>query len=626
MSKNWLPLSSFPSKIVEANLTLLRGQSPDTAASIEEASTEGIELQSYERGLFLMRRQQENRCVMIHGSEPLDREIVADLARAKKAFEGDAWVVVLVGVGLGYVASEIAKFLGEKYPGQARGLVCIEDNPGYLKAAFSVYDSRQVLSLRRTFWITGPHTEDRIRWIVHQHDLGVLEPDQIVFLPGRPLLEPGDAQRLMRLTEVFRDTLERHRRTFHDLRLRAARKYSDRSSGPIRSVWSHGASDSVWGWITRDAVAGFQDIGLESSMLIMNDYFFTRWFRAQAEFLRTLPDALIFLNHSSEFLGAFCREYRFPRFIWYVDDPANSVSVPHHTDDFLFTVTPSFRKSLDDLGGTFLGDIPIATSRNRKEGELRDEYRSEVSYVGSVTDSSAVREKIDKRFSEWLDSVVTKRMEEPFLSCEQILGEYPPPRGGMLEFLAAIAALVRKARYMTDHQQIEYYLYIEANTRRRLWFVEALADFDLAVYGPDDWLRLLPDHLRHCFRGVVPTERDLASVYRSSTINLNINALQGFSFVNIRNFDVPVYGGFLLSEWVPCAADFFEPDEEMVFFEGIEDLVRKVGYYLEHPHERQERIEQARRRIQSDHLYGFRMKQMLDLYYEYQQRTERGTE
>jgi len=625
MSENWLPLSSFPTEILEENLVLLREQCPDVAQSIEEANVEGIELMPFERGLNSMRHVNGGKIVTIQGAGPLDREIVAGLDRVKQAFEAGAWVVVLIGVGLGYVASEAVKFLKEKYPGHAKGIICIEENPSYLRAAFSVYGLRPVLSARRALWLTGPNAVDRIRRIVEQHDLGVLNADQIAFVPGRPLEDPDDAGRLMHLAEVFRETIESHRSVFAELRSRAARKYAQPSPGPIRSVWSHGSTDSVWGWITRDAVDGFRDIGIDSSMLVMNDYSFTRWFRAQAEFLRRCPDALFFLNHSSEFLAAFCREYRLPRFIWYVDDPANSVSVTHHPDDFVFCVSPTFRRSLDSLGGHFLGEVPIAASLHREEGEWRDECRCEVSYVGSVSDPSPVRTKVNAPFNEWLDKVVEKRMRDPFIASEQILSAYPPPIEGMRSFLDAVALLVRKARYMSEPQQIEYYLYIEANTRRRLQFIESLAGFDLVVYGPEDWLRLLPPDLHPCYRGIVPTERALACVYRSSTINLNINALQGFSFVNIRNFDVPVCGGFLLSEWVPCASSYFEPGKEMAFFEGIEDLAQKVRYYLDRPEERYERVEKARGRIQSEHTYGDRMRQMLDLFYNSQQSRGDGT-
>ena len=81
MSENWLPLSSFPTEILEENLVLLREQCPDVAQSIEEANVEGIELMPFERGLNSMRHVNGGKIVTIQGAGPLDREIVAGLDR-----------------------------------------------------------------------------------------------------------------------------------------------------------------------------------------------------------------------------------------------------------------------------------------------------------------------------------------------------------------------------------------------------------------------------------------------------------------------------------------------------------------------------------------------------------------
>jgi spore maturation protein CgeB len=196
----------------------------------------------------------------------------------------------------------------------------------------------------------------------------------------------------------------------------------------------------------------------------------------------------------------------------------------------------------------------------------------------------------------------------------------PPPRESTEIVLREIAALIPKAQYMLEAQQIEYFAYIEANSQRRVRFMKSLAHTNLAIYGPEDWLRLLPDEMRKCYRGPVLSREDLASLYRSSDISLNINAMQGFSFVNMRNFEAPLCGGFLLSEQVPGVEDFFVPHKEIALYEGIDDLVAKTGHYLDHRSEREQLTANARHRILQEHTYKHRMKSLLDVYSHFMER------
>jgi len=574
-----------------------------------------MEILPLERGLFAF----QDHGTTIHAPQQLDREILNCLNRIRSIFGQGRSLVVLLGVGLGYTAMEAAKWLDESCPGQAKGLLCIETNPAYLRAAFSVYDWRQVFEKGRILWATEPDLEHEIEKLLQIHDLAILESSQIAFEPGRPIPDPVEKESYPGLVPFIRNILARNRRLIHKEKKAATAKYRQRSR-EIRSIWSHGATNSVWGWITQDSIRGFEELGLESSMLVMNDRLFTRWFRAQAEFYRRRPDALFFLNHSSRYLAAFCREFRLPRLIWYVDDPATSVAVPHHPDDLLFSVTPAFHDLLENLGGTLLGDIPIGGSPREFEPEIQERFRSQVSYVGSVRDTSKTRTAFPAAWNEWLDTLVEEWLDRPEESSGVMMEVLPAPTEGMEIVLHEIAALIPKAQYMLEPQQIEYFAYIEANSRRRVQFMKSLAHTDLAIYGPEDWLRLLPDEMRKCYRGPVLTREDLASLYRSSDITLNINALQGFSFVNMRNFEVPLCGGFLLSEQVPGVEDFFIPEKEIALYEGIDGLVAKTQYYLDRPSEREQLTANARHRILQEHTYKHRMRDLLDAYSRFTER------
>ena len=54
-------------------------------------------------------------------------------------------------------------------------------------------------------------------------------------------------------------------------------------------------------------------------------------------------------------------------------------------------------------------------------------------------------------------------------------------------------------------------------------------------------------------------------------------------------------------------ADFFKPNHELVFYEGIDDLTQKIEYYLRHADDRLDIIQKGRERVLRDHTYTARV-------------------
>ena len=70
-------------------------------------------------------------------------------------------------------------------------------------------------------------------------------------------------------------------------------------------------------------------------------------------------------------------------------------------------------------------------------------------------------------------------------------------------------------------------------------------------------------------------------------------------------------GGFLLSDWVPAAGRFFSPGVEAVYWSGIDDLHRKIAFYLEKPEERNRIVQRGRNRVLLQHTYKRRIDEAL---------------
>jgi spore maturation protein CgeB len=73
--------------------------------------------------------------------------------------------------------------------------------------------------------------------------------------------------------------------------------------------------------------------------------------------------------------------------------------------------------------------------------------------------------------------------------------------------------------------------------------------------------------------------------------------------IRLRDFEVPMSGGFYLPEYMEELEEFYDLGREMVCHHGMEDIAEKVKYYLAHDSER-ERIRIAgRERCLRDHTW-----------------------
>ncbi|MFO0750597.1 MAG: glycosyltransferase [Myxococcota bacterium] len=123
---------------------------------------------------------------------------------------------------------------------------------------------------------------------------------------------------------------------------------------------------------------------------------------------------------------------------------------------------------------------------------------------------------------------------------------------------------------------------------RERWLAAlAATDVDLAVWGTPDWLRRCQtEAIRARYRGRVLMAREMALATRGSALNLNVLRRQNKGATNMRTFEIPCAGGFLLHERSPEAAAIFEPGVAMDDFATPEELAAKVAHWLARPDER----------------------------------------
>jgi len=358
---------------------------------------------------------------------------------------------------------------------------------------------------------------------------------------------------------------------------------------------------------------GFRESGLETRAPHMTDRFFTRFYRVAADFYAFHPDLLLSQNHSSNYSLSFAQPIPIPRAVWFVDDPENMANIPFHPLDRIFSVSAQFAAEIGRRGKNVERILHAAASSDLTPPLPKAEWRHSVSYVGAVTDNRRLLDEIPLAIRERMECAIAEMQRSPLRADirQALLQSFEPDH--IAQTAKILTNSIPKSRFMTPEQTLLYFVYMEANTRRR---VQALSSLDqvegLGIYGPPAWRELLPtEKLKDAYKGSIDTRGELLELYRNSCINLCINSLQGFGFLNTRIFDVPAAGGFIMAEWTPLLPETFQKDE-CIWFRTFQEMRNLIQRYIHADAERLAMICRAQDRIRSAHTYRHRAQEILE--------------
>lgn len=115
--------------------------------------------------------------------------------------------------------------------------------------------------------------------------------------------------------------------------------------------------------------------------------------------------------------------------------------------------------------------------------------------------------------------------------------------------------------------------------------------------------------------GGVLSDAEMIRMYSRSKINLGFSScgdthLSGERIVQIRlrDFEVPMSGGFYMVEYMEELEEFYEVGKEVVCYSSPEDLSDKINYYLRHDGEREAIRRAGRERCLRDHTWQKRFR------------------
>lgn len=147
---------------------------------------------------------------------------------------------------------------------------------------------------------------------------------------------------------------------------------------------------------------------------------------------------------------------------------------------------------------------------------------------------------------------------------------------------------------------------------RERW-LQPLLDRDLGIWGAR-WDQAVARDARfqRAIRGGPQIGADFARIYAAADIGLNLIQVYPDGH-NMRSFEAPACGGFVLSNRTPELLQLFVEDVELACFGDVSELRTKVDHYLRHPEERRRIAEAGHARVINE-TYDARARRILEVY------------
>ncbi|MEW6236611.1 MAG: glycosyltransferase [Candidatus Omnitrophota bacterium] len=353
------------------------------------------------------------------------------------------------------------------------------------------------------------------------------------------------------------------------------------------------------------AIRALRRLGYGSDRLAWKNplYRFTRATAWMKDMQEQEIDAAIFLNSTPAIFTRDSALQRLPihRAAWFVDNPRRYVS------------DPSDLEGCDAIGVFDRTYIPYLRARTQAPIlEVRTGYGIE------FNDPIPQDSSIDIAFVGELGANGFLPLERGFLRLDPNIVTTTNTFLKQIDITQPID-LSPLAEKIFAEKGVEYrgalvdYLENKAAALRRRYFLEALADQGLAIFGGEDWSNAeFAGPLTACFAGKrLNYTSELPRLYASAKINVNLFHPQCVSAPNPRVYDVLACGGFLLTSWNPGLENEFTAGEDLVVFHTKEELRKLAAYYLAHPAERRRIAENGRRKTLAKCGYDGRMQQLL---------------
>lgn len=311
-----------------------------------------------------------------------------------------------------------------------------------------------------------------------------------------------------------------------------------------------------------------------------------------------------------------CKACRVKYVSWTYDSPCiqlYSKTISYDTNvAFVFDKTEYYR--LKNLGLDTVHYLPMAAPVKHYDEmtpskEQRKQYEADIAMIGSMYNEKKHHlfrhfENLDSYTKGYLDAVMEAQKKVSGISL--IESSLTPE---IIKNMQKVCPMIARGDGLETIEWVfsNYFIARKVTAMERQEAIAALAEhYGVALYTPEKTPELRADN-----RGSLDYYNQAPFAMKCAKINLNISLRSIVTGIPLRVFDVFGCGGFLLTNYQADMLDYFIPDQDFVYYDGVEDLVEKAGYYLEHDEEREKIAANGYKKVCENHTFAHRVTEIL---------------
>ena len=234
----------------------------------------------------------------------------------------------------------------------------------------------------------------------------------------------------------------------------------------------------------------------------------------------------------------------------------------------------------------------------------KGKYRGDISFVGGLyykNSYDAIEDKLPEYLQGYFDACMEAQLD--------LYGDNVFDRlltADILERLCEIIDFHQSDTAFSDIKLVfsSTYLGFKTAQKERIRNLNALASrFEVNLYTDRTDDRLRGVHVKES----VDYREEMPLVFHESDINMNFTIRNIRTGLPLRIWDILGAGGFLLTNYQIELGDFFENGKDLVYYDSLDDMMRKAEYYLDHEDERKTIAQNGLKKIVQYHTYEHRI-------------------
>lgn len=328
---------------------------------------------------------------------------------------------------------------------------------------------------------------------------------------------------------------------------------------------------------------------------------------------------LVFSINFFPVISEVCNIFQVPYFCWIVDSPvmelySHSIRNPWNRI-FLFDYALYEEFSPQNPNGIFY--LPLGANYARLDpliasitSEDKKRFSSDISFVGSLYTEKCPYNRLKDENSYlkgYLDGIIEAQLKVyGYNFLEECLTDQ------MVEEFKKKVPFYRFPEKSNKNEKAalaHLYLGNKVTEQERLRLLKSVSEkYSLDLYTGSDTSGLPCAHMK----GLAKSLTEMPKIFHLSRINLNLTSKPIRTGLPLRIWDILGAGGFVLTNFQSEIPEYFEIGKEIETYSSEEELLEKIGYYLEHEDERQSIAQNGYERAKGDYSLKRRMEQMLE--------------